>query len=90
MDEPLTPDQKGFEAMRRRLVGETPALRKQWRQQVLATAPADFKAFGLRLSALTEEGGMNCVVFGSKAAIEAANAELTHSNKPPLIVREIL
>ena len=38
----MGPDQKGFEAMRRWLVGETAEQRQQWRAEVLATTKEDF------------------------------------------------
>merc|ERR1711918_256384 len=53
MDSPLSPDQKGWEAMRRYLVEETPEQRQGWREDILATKKSDFVQFVERLSALT-------------------------------------
>eukprot|EP00616_Rhizochromulina_sp_CCMP1243_P000175 CAMPEP_0118974666 /NCGR_PEP_ID=MMETSP1173-20130426/12764_1 /TAXON_ID=1034831 /ORGANISM="Rhizochromulina marina cf, Strain CCMP1243" /LENGTH=1033 /DNA_ID=CAMNT_0006924443 /DNA_START=71 /DNA_END=3172 /DNA_ORIENTATION=+ len=77
LDSPLSPDQKGWEAMRRHLVGETAEQRQQWRQEVLSTTAKDFKDFGERLDQMEAHS----VVFGSKKAIEDANAELPEKEK---------
>jgi len=74
LDGPMQPDQKGFEAMRRYLVGETIEHRQTWRSEVLATTKKDFKEFGERLDSMVENG--NVVAFGSRKAFEDANAEL--------------
>jgi len=77
LDAPLSPDQKGWEAMRRHLVGETAEQRQEWRKQVLATTANDFKEFGDRLKGMKTQS----VVFGSKKAIEDANAELSEEEQ---------
>lgn len=75
LDGPLGPDQKGWEAMRRWLVKETPEMRKQWRDEILGTTKEDFQAFGSRLTQMASADGpqMNSVVFSSKGALEEAN-----------------
>jgi len=93
LDGPLGPDQKGFEAMRRYLVKETAAQRQEWRDGILATTKEDFKAFGERLAAKLEApgSGANAVVFGSKQALEDANAKLAEGDKmKPFELKEVL
>ena len=52
LDSPMGPDQKGFEAMRRWLVGETAEQRQRWRAEVLATTKEDFKEVRKQLPSL--------------------------------------
>jgi len=67
------PDAKGFTSMIRHLVGETDALRQQYRDQLLGTTVADFKSFGEVLHKVNEAGKV--VVVGSQEALQAANQE---------------
>jgi Zn-dependent M16 (insulinase) family peptidase len=67
------PDAKGYTSMVRHLVGESDAFRQQLRQQVLATTPAQFRAFGEILEKVRDAGSV--VVMGSQEALAAANAE---------------
>ena len=89
LDGPLSPDQKGWEAMRRYLVQETAEQRATWRKEILETTKDDFIAFGERLEKrMTEK---SCVaVFGSKQAIEDANTELAKQAKQQLGIKELL
>lgn len=89
LDGPLSPDQKGWEAMRRYLVQETAEQRATWRKEILETTKDDFVAFGERLEKrMTEK---SCVaVFGSKQAIEDANTELAKQAKQQLGIKELL
>jgi len=73
LDAYLLPDAKGWLSLTRHLIGLTDAQRQQFRDEVLATTPADFKAFGETLQALAQHGEM--VVLGSAAAIEKANQQ---------------
>jgi len=69
MDGALSPDQKGFAAMQRWLINESAEFRQQYRDQILDTKPADFKAFGERLKALKKP---SIAVISSQAAFESA------------------
>mmetsp|Transcript_27136 Transcript_27136/g.63434 ORF Transcript_27136/g.63434 Transcript_27136/m.63434 type:complete len:83 (-) Transcript_27136:393-641(-) len=79
----MGPDQKGFEAMRRWLVGETAEQRQQWRAEVLATTKEDFNEFGKRLATMIDDG--NVVAFGSKKAFSDANSELDAKDQIEMI-----
>jgi len=72
LDSPTTPDQKGSISLRHYLDGTTTERRQKWRDEVLATTPADFVKFAKRLKALDARAS----VFASAAAVDAANAEL--------------
>ena len=67
------PDAKGYTSMMRYLIGVTDEERQRWRDEVLSTTLADFKAFGQVLEQINHHGLV--VVMGSQEAIEAANAE---------------
>ena len=71
LDRPLAPEQAGFVAMRRFLVGDSLARRQRRRDEALATTAGDFAEFGERLV----EMRAHAVVFGSREALDAANAE---------------
>ncbi len=73
MDAYQLPDAKGWLAMTRQLVGYNDEMRQQLRDEVLATTPKDFKAFGEALEALAKSGEI--VVLGSAEAIEKANQQ---------------
>ena len=59
--------------MSRRLLGYDDTRRQQYRDQVLDTSPADFKAFAAVLKKLAETG--HVIVLGSEEAINKANQE---------------
>ena len=65
------PDAKGFTSMVRYLLGKTDKERQQYRDEVLGTNVADFKAFADVLEAVNRAG--HVVVMGSPDAIAAAN-----------------
>ena len=67
------PDAKGSTSLRRHLIGLTDEARQQYRDEVLSTTAADFKAFGEVLAQVNEKGVV--VVLGSADAINAANDE---------------
>lgn len=67
------PDAKGYTSMVHYLTGLTDEIRQQGRDEVLATSPADFRAFADVLEQVKEEGLV--VVLGSKEAVEKASAE---------------
>jgi presequence protease len=68
------PDAKGYTALLRCLIGETDERRQEYRDQVLSTSAADFKAFSDVLDRLGDQGDV--VVLGSPDAITAANTAL--------------
>lgn len=78
------PDAKGYTSMLRYLIGETDKRRQQYRDEVLSTSTADFKAFADVLARLNDRGRV--VVLGSQEAIAVANAEL----EPRLEVTPVL
>ncbi len=65
------PDAKGYTSMSRHLIGESDAQRQQYRDEVLATTTADFKAFGEVLAQVNDAATV--VVLGSADAIMKAN-----------------
>ena len=67
------PDAKGYTSLQRYLLGISDEERQTYRDQVLATNEADFKAFGTVLREVNEAGQV--VVLGSAEAINAANEE---------------
>lgn len=67
------PDAKGFTSLVRHLVGETDEMRQLYRDQVLATSLADFRAFGEVLEKMNGVGKV--VVIGSPEALQVANRE---------------
>ena len=72
MDTYRLPDARGFVSLLRHLTGETDAWRQGWRDQVLSTTEADFRAFADVLDAMRGPGRR--VALGSAEAMEAANA----------------
>jgi len=68
------PDAKGFSALKRHLVGYSDEERQRYRDEVLSTEPAHFRAFGEVLEALARAG--LAVVLGAPEALQSANAEL--------------
>jgi Zn-dependent M16 (insulinase) family peptidase len=73
IDDYKLPDAKGLTSTQRWLVHETEESLQRLREEVLATRPEDFRAFGEALSALAERSDV--VVMGSPEAIAAANAK---------------
>jgi presequence protease len=67
------PDAKGYTSMVRHLTGESEAFRQRLRDQVLATSPVQFGAFGEVLERVRDSGSV--VVMGSQEALAAANQE---------------
>jgi Zn-dependent M16 (insulinase) family peptidase len=67
------PDAKGYTSLSRHLIGLTDEARQQYRNEVLSTSAADFKAFGEVLAQVNDNGVV--VVLGSADAINAANED---------------
>lgn len=65
------PDAKGYTSMIWHLLGESDESRQQYREQVLSTTEADFRAFAEVLAEATGQGQV--VVLGSAEAITAVN-----------------
>ena len=72
MDGALSPDQKGFTAFQRWLINESAEQRQKYRDEILSTTPADFRAFGEKLKNLKNPSS---AVVSSQAAFEAAEKE---------------
>lgn len=68
-DNALSPDQKGFTALNRWLVNESPEYRQSKRDEILNTKASDFRAFAERLKAMKDP---SVAVVSSKAAFESA------------------
>jgi Zn-dependent M16 (insulinase) family peptidase len=81
LDGPMNSQQKGYTSFVEYLTGETAADRQMWRDQILNTNSGDFKDFALKLKALKEGGSTSVVVFGSQAALDAANLALPEGQK---------
>ncbi|KAJ1445570.1 Metalloenzyme, LuxS/M16 peptidase-like protein [Pelagophyceae sp. CCMP2097] len=71
LDSPLTSQQKGSKALEHHLTGVTPQIRQQYRDSTIATSRESFAALAKKLRAAEFKGA----VFGSKDAIDAANAK---------------
>ncbi|MCB8988564.1 MAG: insulinase family protein [Ardenticatenaceae bacterium] len=71
MDAYQLPDAKGFTSLQRYLIGRTDEARQQYRDEILATTAADFRAFGDVLAQVNQQGLV--VVMGSAEAITAVN-----------------
>jgi Zn-dependent M16 (insulinase) family peptidase len=69
MDGALQPDQKGFKAFTRWLIGESPEFRQKNRDDVLNTTAEDFREFARRLKDMKKS---SVAVVSSKAAFEDA------------------
>jgi presequence protease len=67
------PDAKGFDSMRRYLIGDTDEARQRMREEILSTTAADIRSFADAMAEVAAHGRV--VVLGSEQAIEAANAE---------------
>jgi hypothetical protein len=81
LDGPMSSDQKGYASFVQYMSGEQPADRQKWRDEVLGTNPKDFQAFAQQLKGLNAPGAASVVVFGSQAAIDAANEALPEGSK---------
>jgi len=64
------PDAKGFTSLARYLLGTTDAERQRLRDEILATSPADFHAFGEALEAARPASAV--VVLGSPEAVQSS------------------
>ncbi|HEY4202444.1 MAG TPA: insulinase family protein [Devosiaceae bacterium] len=73
IDRYLLPDAKGFNALMRKLAGDTDVERQRRREQVLGTTVKDFRALADVLDQVAAKG--HVAVVGSEAAITQANAE---------------
>lgn len=71
LDSPLTSDAKGYRALIQHLTGLTDETRQKYRDQVLQTSRADFKAFAEKLRSKS----LKVAIFGAKEALEQANAK---------------
>lgn len=67
------PDAKGYTSLIWHLLGESDASRQQYREQVLSTSQADFKAFAEVLAQVKERGQV--VVMGAADALTAVNQD---------------
>ena len=74
LDSPMTADTKGYVSMTRHLTGVTAEERQQWRDEVLRTTKDDLVEYAAKLRAVKDTG--TSVVFGSQAALDAANEVL--------------
>lgn len=68
IDAYLLPDAKGYTSLLRYLSGDSDQARQRMRDEVLATTPADFKAFAEMLEDFKENGLVK--VLGSQSSIE--------------------
>jgi hypothetical protein len=73
LDAYLLPDAKGFTALQRHLLNQTPEYRQKLRDEVLSTTARDLIRFADALDAVRDHGTV--VVLGGPAAVDAANAE---------------
>jgi Zn-dependent M16 (insulinase) family peptidase len=74
MDSPQMPDMRGFSSMVRYLTGTTDQERQRRRDEILSSTTADFRSFANKLQGMKDDG--STVIFGSQAALEAANSAL--------------
>ncbi|MGD2049245.1 MAG: peptidase M16, partial [Chloroflexota bacterium] len=65
------PDAKGYTSMARHLIGVTEEDRQNYREEILSTTQADFKAFAGVLDQVSREGRV--VAMGSPEAVQEAN-----------------
>jgi len=71
LDQYQLPDQKGYTAMSRYLIGYTDAMRQKYRDEVFSTTMLDYHAIGQALSQAAESGGKVAVVSGPQATQKA-------------------
>ena len=79
LDGPMNSQQKGYTSFVEYLTGETAADRQNWRDAVLNTNAADFSDFASKLKSMNDNASV--VVFGSQAALDAANLALPEGQK---------
>ncbi|MBW2065462.1 MAG: insulinase family protein [Deltaproteobacteria bacterium] len=70
IDQHLLPDAKGWVSMARYLTGDSAEERRQMREEVLGTAPENFKEFAEVLEAVAQKGLVK--IMGSREAIHEA------------------
>ena len=70
LDSPMTSQQKGFRGLTHHLTGVTTETRQRFRDEVIATDRASFKALAERLRGKP----LKVAVFGSQEALDKANA----------------
>lgn len=75
MDAYQLPDAQGHSALERYIAHVTDEQRQTRREQILATTPADFRAFAAVLDAVNEQGAV--AILGSIQALEAAAPEIS-------------
>ena len=75
VDAYMLPDAKGFASMARTITGDTPAVRKKMREELLSADEQDFRAFGEALARGLENADV--VVLGSADAIKQAPLDFT-------------
>lgn len=73
MDDYQLPDAKGYTSLTRYLVNESDEARQRWREEVLSTTAADFRAFADVLEQVKEHGKV--VVLGSSETIKQVNGQ---------------
>lgn len=74
MDAYQLPDAQGQSALERYLAHVTDEQRQQRREQILATTPADFRAFADVVDAVNAQGAV--AILGSAQALEAAASDI--------------
>jgi presequence protease len=74
MDAYQLPDAQGHSALERYIAHVTDEQRQSRREQILATTPADFRAFADVIDAVNQQGAV--AVLGSAQALEAAAEEI--------------
>ena len=74
-ERPLAPGEKGYVALKRRLLGISDELRQQRREQLLASSPGDLAQAAGRLLAGWERG--QTVVLAGREALKQASLELS-------------
>jgi len=77
LDQPMTPDAKGYRAMSWFLNGITTEHRQAYRDEMLSTTAADFADFGKRLAGRSQK----VAVFGSADALAKANEARAEGEK---------
>jgi Zn-dependent M16 (insulinase) family peptidase len=68
LDAPQPAEDKGLASLLRWRSGETPAMRQRWRDEMLATTPADLAEFGRRLALATAQGPQAVVASATALA----------------------
>ncbi len=74
MDAYQLPDAQGHSALERYIAHVTDEQRQSRREQILATTPADFRAFADVIDAVNQQGAV--AVLGSAQALETAAEEI--------------